>query len=334
MATKLEELILTKLKINDYKVLTCEKGYRNLSYKFCAGKDIFGRVYKHNLYNLVVYKQEVGVLKKIKCANFYGTYLVKKLSDFYEFRDPISKIIKLQIGNSQYYSCIYNYVSGHTISWEAYTRKHIKQMSIAIARMHSIGFLEFLSQNPNWKNIQSDYEYEQSIIIDNLQKCLKYFSDAAVKLALKKKLNISIDNTYIKKLSATIEKIKLLSPTLLHMDFVRSNLLFNDNQELVGVIDFEKSSIGDSVFELARILAFLFVDCKYKTGLEIREVFLSNYRKFLGGKINNFTYLETLIKSYLIYDFYKFLRHNPYEDLLQNQHFLRTLYLLKQSSLP
>jgi hypothetical protein len=41
-----------------------------------------------------------------------------------------------------------------------------------------------------------------------------------------------------------------------------------------------------------------------------------------------FPLLERLLGLFLLYDFYKFLRHNPYEYLPQNEHFARTRMLL------
>ena len=38
--------------------------------------------------------------------------------------------------------------------------------------------------------------------------------------------------------------------------------------------------------------------------------------------------LEPLLDAFLLYDFYKFLRHNPYESLSANEHFTRTRDLL------
>jgi Ser/Thr protein kinase RdoA (MazF antagonist) len=114
----------------------------------------------------------------------------------------------------------------------------------------------------------------------------------------------------------------------LHMDFVRGNILFDDDK-ITGILDFEKASLGHVIMDVSRTLAFLLVDCKYKTPEKVRKYFLkSGYFKDTGGKIINLKLMDLLIEMFLTYDFYKFLRHNPYESLLQNQHYLRTRDIL------
>jgi hypothetical protein len=129
------------------------------------------------------------------------------------------------------------------------------------------------------------------------------------------------------------------------MDFVRSNILFDDTDTsnalaITGILDFEKTAQGNPVFDIARTLAFLLVDCKYKPADKVRKYFLRSgyikrgastfqdiYITDHNGKVN---VLEQLLDVFLMHDFYKFLRHNPYESLESNEHFMRTRDMLVQ----
>ncbi len=82
---------------------------------------------------------------------------------------------------------------------------------------------------------------------------------------------------------------------LLHMDFVRGNILYSQNHELriSGILDFEKAAYGSPLFDIARTYAFLLVDCKYKSEKEIGKYFLrSGYIKRGKLKLNSFKYLN------------------------------------------
>jgi Ser/Thr protein kinase RdoA (MazF antagonist) len=131
--------------------------------------------------------------------------------------------------------------------------------------------------------------------------------------------------------------------TPLHMDLVRSNVLFRkkargdvlvlDNLALSGILDLEKAAVGHPFFDIARTLAFLLVDCP-KPADKIYKYFLdSGYRKRGGRELKPATLqgqdmLETLQTLFLMYDFYKFLKQNPYESLSKNHHFKRTTDIL------
>jgi len=80
------------------------------------------------------------------------------------------------------------------------------------------------------------------------------------------------------------------------------------------------------------------VDCKHKSEQQVRKYFLfSGYQKRgnnrlpkvrLTGISKTSDLLARLVDIFLLYDFYKFLRHNPYQSLSDNEHFLRTRDLL------
>ena len=145
----------------------------------------------------------------------------------------------------------------------------------------------------------------------------KYFADDGVHDAMAGKLGLAIfDVTRIRP--ALTESINLPAQAL-HMDFVRGNILFDGHDtslKISGVLDFEKTAWGPIVFDIARTLAFLIVDCKYKDEANVRKYFLhSGYNKRGGNHFTPTPLLEVLVDFFLLHDFYKFLRHNPYDSL-------------------
>jgi thiamine kinase-like enzyme len=160
-----------------------------------------------------------------------------------------------------------------------------------------------------------------------------YFRDSGVEGALKKKLGLVLNKNDFNRL---LEAAKSLpKQQVLHMDFVRGNVLFN-GKELCGILDFEKTGYGNKLLDISRTLAFLLVDCKYKDEDKVTKYFLkSGYIKrgdspFANYKFKKSDLLSELVNYFIYYDFYKFLRHNPYEDLHLNEHFIRTKeHLLK-----
>jgi hypothetical protein len=203
----------------------------------------------------------------------------------------------------------------------------------------------------------------------------RYFAQKDVQKAMRDKLNLSVHLPDFLSLLSQLEQVPGRIP--LHMDFVRSNVLFREaqptdaliieNLALSGVLDLEKAAVGHPLFDIARTLAFLLVDCA-KPEEKIRKYFLdSGYHKrgnrsiygeipssiarsdSLGAKgqlvlprsagkaessrtmedgISGPLMLEQLITLFLTYDLYKFLKQNPYESLSKNHHFKRTIDIL------
>lgn len=113
------------------------------------------------------------------------------------------------------------------------------------------------------------------------------------------------------------------------MDFVRGNILFEDT-DISGILDFEKTASGHTIVDIARTLAFLLVDCKYKPYDKVDKYFLySGYQKRGRSKdIGNDDDRNQFVEMFLFYDLYKFLLHNPYESLRLNEHHVRTKDIL------
>jgi Ser/Thr protein kinase RdoA (MazF antagonist) len=313
----LSERILAMYGLADTQLLAIEKGYRNESHAAMLpnGKQI----------NIIIYKREPGILATLKRANLVGNYLAEQ--GFLARRTYDPRIMRLGAGDSAQYAALYEYLPGSTIPWDGYTMKHLKQVGAQLSAMHLLlGSTPFKLDN----RVADEYQ----AIVGRMRY---YFARLGVQNALCVKLGLKVSvPAHFSRLLAGCAKLP--NQQVLHMDFVRGNLLFDDAANVTGVLDFEKTAWGHSLFDIARTLAFLLVDCKYKTSTQIHEYFLtSGYNKHGAGSFKvtakNARLLERLIDLFLFYDFYKFLRHNPYESLPQNEHFVRTQALLLQRQL-
>lgn len=201
--------------------------------------------------------------------------------------------------------------------------EHIKVLGKTMSDMHAA--LKPLPQ----KNLPFVIDESRAL----LTRMDKYFAEDGVHDAMAGKLGLAILDTT--RLRPALTECVQLPHQALHMDFVRGNILFDENQkaEVTGILDFEKTAYGPVVFDIARTLAFLIVDCKYKDEAKIRKYFVhSGYNKRGQANFETSPLLEDLLNFFLLHDFYKFLRHNPYESLKENEHFLRTRdFLLKRN---
>jgi hypothetical protein len=456
------EIILSLYNIKPRQIFSPQTGYRNQCFKI---ETLDGQ-----LLNLIIYKQELGILRKIRNANYVSDHLARLnistrktiLSDTQSIIElGINRNSKLSIQHSEFrknianrknklirYCCLYNYLPGKTIPWEGYTMKHIKLLGKTLSDMHYT--LKSLPQ----KNVP-DFKNEMIGLNEQMRK---YFSDEGVKDAMRQKLNLEINESknfqkpnskiqteekfqklnYKNQTNFQIPNYKFSTYTnqstnifdyfnnlftildakpkqILHMDFVRSNVLFenfqntkppndqiiskslncqtkerklkklntkyqklnkyqkpktkshildnskcdprdsilstldakpqtlnlklltlNSELRISGILDFEKTLYGPVILDIARTLAFLIVDCKYKTEEKVRKYFLhSGYIKRGKNKlIQNYEFrlmnyeLNCLMTFFWFYDFYKFLKHNVYEGLEKNEHFVRTKNIL------
>jgi Ser/Thr protein kinase RdoA (MazF antagonist) len=291
-------------------VSRAQKGYRNSSYPIATN----GRVL-----NLILYKEEPGIVGRIKRANAVADFVANTGLPARKTYDE--RILRLTAGDKRRYLSLYDYLPGDTIPWEGYTMEHLKVLGKTMAMMH---------------HALSDYHEESSlpaVEVESLQQARRmqrYFCDPGVVDALQSKLKLATTSFQFEDVFAALQKSSRRQA--LHMDFVRGNILYMGTS-ISGILDFEKTACGDPVFDVARTLAFLLVDCKYKSDQKIRKYFLqSGYIKRGDGHIQETppALFERLVQFYLLHDFYKFLRHNPYEGLPFNEHFVRTKdHLLK-----
>ncbi len=311
--------ILDMYGITYKHLLPPTRGYRNESWPL--------RLESGKMLNLMLYKSESDALKKINLANDVASHLLP----FMPVRTLYDKrIVQMRSGTYIKFAALQMYLPGNTIMWDAYTMEHIKLLGMAMANMHR--------QLSLHKRVNGSVDTHVELL-QTLDKIEQYFSSAQVLQVVEGKLYISMYqlSCYIDIIKKVlISTGKLSGQHMLHMDFVRSNVLFSESPKLhiSGIIDLEKTSYGHPSFDLARTTAFLIVDCKYKTEEQVRKYFIrSGYNKRGKQKIkshyitlrNNRIYvLDILIDFFLLHDFYKFLRHNPYESLCMNEHYVRT----------
>lgn len=308
MFNKLVEKILTELNLKVKKRLPSKKGYRNTSIPIITENN--------ETLNIIIYKKEKGIKKRILTANSVSNYLFSK-------QIPTRKsLYMLESGNGRIIG-IYNYLEGKTIFWEQYTRECIKELGKLMSDIHfKLNDFNDIKKIPDIKEVT----------LNTFGYIERYFQKDGVVSALKHKLFLEINNEKIEDIGKKIKTFESKDIGVLHMDFVRSNILFDSDtnpKEIVGVIDWEKVAFGPYIFDIARTLAFLLVDCKYKKRRKIYKYFIkSGYLKRGKNKNISLKGLDFLLDFYLLYDLYKFLLHNPYEFLNQNEHFLRTRDIL------
>lgn len=263
---------------------------------------------------LCIYKKEKGIKERIDNTDRIMSLCYPTL--------PVKQRIKV-ISTSPNLMILYSYLPGSTIAWEGYTMKHIKGLGEYMGKLHTIlGRIRY-------KDIELENEIDLSI--SHLKEMEVYFKDKGVRLALKNKLNIYPSISF-KNYLKVFKELKKYDSQILHMDFVRGNVLFNSKKEITGIIDFEKCAYGPRVLDISRTLAFLLVDCKYKEEEKIRKYFLiSGYVKRGNMKLPSLRIIDILVEYFLLYDFFKFLYHTPYESLKENEHFVRTCKRLLDS---
>lgn len=291
-------------------IFDCQKGYRNEIWPILTDSD--------EMINVTFYKREIGIVERIKNADAVSDFL--SLSGLPVRKRIDNRTLMLKNGNLTTNIGVYNYLSGATIPWEAYTMEHIKTLGGTMSDMHA-----FLSQMPS-NNLPSVYDEYLSII----KRMKRYFDKAEIQYAIKNKLDLQINLERLERYKELLQKYnEMPNQQSLHMDFVRGNILF-EKDKISGILDFEKTALGHPIMDIARTFAFLLVDCKYKTVDKVIKYFLySGYQKRGRNKdIGDDNDRSKFVEMFLFYDLYKFLLHNPYESLYLNEHYLRTRDIL------
>jgi len=124
------------------------------------------------------------------------------------------------------YGCLYNYLTGSTIAWEDYAMDRLKSLGHTMAKAQLIWGIKL----DGFLKVTDEY----ISINDRMQR---YFHDDNVVKAVTAKLGVKLVNTDFSR-SLKIAG-KLPEQQVLHMDFVRSNILFNGKM-VCGILDFEK----------------------------------------------------------------------------------------------
>ncbi len=314
--------VLQMYNLECLRILSPQKGYRNEIHPI--------ELPDHTKIQLTFFKNELGILERVNRADQVSEFVA---SCGLPTRVRINtKTIKLSSNNRAIYAALYNYLPGSTIAWESYTKTHIKLLGKAMSNMHAILATKEFTNQPKVVD-------ESKILLERMRN---YLSNDQTRSAISAKLGVTLSVDFIKYERLLNGCESLPWGQQLHMDFVRGNILFApssssdvcqlDNLAITGILDFEKTAIGLPIFDVARTLAFLLVDCKNKTPDKVKKYFLhSGYMKRGNAKlVYNDVLLQRLIEFFLLHDFYKFLRHNPYESLYQNEHFIRTKYIMSE----
>jgi Ser/Thr protein kinase RdoA (MazF antagonist) len=299
---------------------TMQIGYRNRNYP--------ARLQSGEMVNLIVYKLEPGMVQTIKASHQVAEYLHAKGFPSRSLYDP--RILRLDTPLSHRLAAVYWYLPGDTIAWEAYTQEHIKVLGETMAKMHILLLGQPQGQLPSAGQYFRELTTRMHV----------YFSDDGVRSAILSKLGVTPpSNTIWNLYERLFDQLDTEPSQPIHLDFVRGNILFEtDTALLTGVLDFEKAAYGSVLYDIARTMAFLVVDCKYKNSDKVKKYFLhSGYAKRGNGVVprirmayngRSLPVLPLLSNFFLLHDFYKFLRHNPYDSLEQNDHYLRTRAIL------
>ena len=316
LGTAILQRVLTAYELDGAVIHEPQKGYRNTSYRIA---------HDAHVYNLIFYKSEPGMRERIQRTNQVSDSAARA---GLPTRRTLGRIIQLKSPDREKYACLYSYLPGETIPWEAYTKDHIKNLGAQLGALHA-ALRDY--QVPGLPKVTDEYA-------PLIAEMSTYFADPGVQHAMQQTLQLALAPSVFMALEKTLEQCNALpSQQPLHMDFVRGNILFQPGTpEVTGILDFEKTALGNPIFDLARTLAFLLVDCKYKTPEKIRKYFLqSGYIKRGNQHLSKDTYphLKALTNLFLVHDFYKFLRHNPYEYLQQNEHYIRTKDILIERKL-
>lgn len=308
-----ERLVPAALKaygLGEARIFPVQKGYRN---------EIYPIIIEGRHLQLTFYKSEPGIKERIERADAVSHFAAKK--GLPVRRRANDRTLVFTSDKRTIYVGLYDYLPGQTIAWESYTKRHLKELGKTLSNLH-FSLRDF------------DISGHSSVIDEVLelnQRMERYFNGVDVQAAMREKLSLELEWDF-DRTAARFHTLRELASSQLHMDFVRGNVLFNDS-EITGILDFEKTAYGPPIVDVARTLAFLLVDCKYKTEHEVRKYFLeSGYHKRGSAQLDYYpNVLEFLIRFFLLYDFYKFLRHNPYESLKDNEHYQRTVSILSQS---
>ncbi|HUD11755.1 MAG TPA: phosphotransferase [Candidatus Saccharimonadia bacterium] len=317
--------------IEPTQIATRQTGYRNHSYRATLADGRF--------VNLIMYKREPGIIGRIRRANAVSDFLAARGMPTRVTLSPA--VIRLHASTYSRYAALYSYLPGMTIPWEAYTHRHLTLLGETMSNMHAQ-----LAAFPNSSLISeaSNAVTEHRLLVERMSR---YFKEGGVTRSARNRLGLAIKPSLFTRFDTVLSATdRLQHQQALHMDFVRGNLLFDTrdgNLVVSGILDFEKTSFGHPILDVARTLAFLLVDSKYKTEVHVRKYFLqSGYGKrgqhpFKAIRItqgnHTLNLLDELTNMFLFHDFYKFLRHNPYESLQANEHYVRTFQYLSRRGL-
>jgi Ser/Thr protein kinase RdoA (MazF antagonist) len=183
------EQLIAAYQLDAVKIRPPQSGYRNVSYPV----ELKGG----EMVNLIVYKSEPGILARIIAANQISNYLAAAGLPTRQTRGRILRLAP-RGGGLPRYACLYTYLPGTTIPWEAYTMDHIKLLGLAMSRLHATLASSPLGPTDHQSSAragatsgQSDHANLGSVVEENkalLERMQRYFAQAGVQSALRAKL--------------------------------------------------------------------------------------------------------------------------------------------------
>jgi len=331
---RIKEFVKKYYCLSVSRVRKLEGGFRNQCFKVDSD---------NKSYVLIIYKAEKGIRKLIDNAHSVASLLHSKgfpVRTNLKTKNEKDYIYKKILG-IYHFIALYNFLEGVTIPWEAYTRRHLKSIGKTLSDLH---YTFKQSEVVKIKRLRIDLPEWDLITSKEISSMKKYFKKVEpwIIKKLKLKLNwLNIDKTF----KNLIKDTNTYPRNIMHYDFVRGNILFSnklnknlDIYPITGILDFEKVCIGPEIADIARTLAFLLVDCKFKDVITVRKRFLiSGYIKRGKNKLNHYIFKTKEFNNLLIFfwlrDFWKFLVYNPYEYLYMNEHYKRTRQVLLDSKI-
>ncbi|MBD3329774.1 phosphotransferase [Candidatus Dojkabacteria bacterium] len=306
-----------------------EQGYMNLVFRIGSEKTSYiCIIYNRNRYNDS--KAQRYLSKSYQAAEFLSQNKIPVRTAYKNRNGGLISRADFGDGKQRLFG-LYKFLSGSTIPWESYTRRHLRSLGRTLNQIHRTW--------AEYENATGDFVKWNEYIEKDSKSMLEYFNrnEKFIKIKLGVKLDFSAYDLLIKSIQTTFQT----GFQLIHCDFVRGNILFSQKKlpkvyPITGVLDFEKVMAAPIQVDLARTLAFLLVDCKYKTREEIIKYFITEgylwkVEKGIPDSKLNFNEIQKLVNYFWMRDLWKLLQCNPYEDLSLNFHYDKTVQkLIKQ----
>ncbi len=141
------------------------------------------------------------------------------------------------INNKEIFYISESFIDGIQYNWEKLTQKALINLNSIYTKIHQVSVKNFGTLNSNLEgSFLSWYEYISSIV-DNS----KYLSSEN-KVRMK---------DIVHRFSSYLDEIKI--PRFVFVDFNPGNIFFNENDDIVGIIDIDHPIGGDPLYDFASV---------------------------------------------------------------------------------
>tara|TARA_B110000014_G_scaffold101070_1_gene69432 strand:+ start:798 stop:1778 length:981 start_codon:yes stop_codon:yes gene_type:complete len=271
--------------------------------------------------------------KKYILTIFEDTFVIKNINFFlnlllfcnkYNFVCPIPILDKynsiINFINDKPY-CIFNFIEGKSV--KNISQKNIKYVGTYLAKLHLI---------TNKFNQKIKTRFDITFYKNIIKKNKLFFS----------KLDFDLNNIFIDTLKSYYKlNEKSLPKTIIHGDLFPDNVLFNNNNEITGFLDFYFSDFNYSVSDLAIVIVswcfYINQDNNYVLDFNKLNILLKNYNNIRRIKKSEISSLNIICKFYCMrfmftriaakdnnYDKQKILTKNPHEYIEKLLYFNNT----------